>query len=86
MNMSSPSLFLVSHLENIYEFLVSSREVVYNFRYMKIVLDKVTWYSKLAAVILFALVFALGFWLGTQKSEKVYIYVPFGVHHDLGAK
>lgn len=51
---------------------------------MKIIWDKVTWYSKLFAVILFVLIFALGFWLGTQKAEKIYVYVPFAVHHDLG--
>ena len=43
---------------------------------MKIEWNKVTWYSKLVAVIIIVGVFALGFWLGTQKAEKVYIEVP----------
>ena len=42
--------------------------------------NKVTWYSKLAAVIIFVGVFFLGFWLGTQKAEKIYIYIP-SFHH-----
>jgi hypothetical protein len=36
---------------------------------MTIEWNKVTWYSKLAAVILFVGVFWRGFWLGTMKAE-----------------
>jgi hypothetical protein len=43
---------------------------------MAIEWNKVTWYSKLAAVIVFVGTFFLGFWLGTMKAEKVYIEVP----------
>lgn len=38
--------------------------------------NKVTWYSKLAAVIVFVGTFFLGFWLGTMKAERVYVEVP----------
>jgi hypothetical protein len=48
---------------------------------MTIEWNKVTWYSKLAAVILFVGVFWLGFWLGTMKAEKIYIEVPHIVRH-----
>jgi hypothetical protein len=48
---------------------------------MTIEWNKVTWYSKLAAVIVFVGVFWLGFWLGTMKAEKVYVEVPHMVHH-----
>ena len=42
--------------------------------------NKVTWYSKIAAVIIFVGTFFLGFWLGTMKVEKVYVEVPRVVH------
>lgn len=47
---------------------------------MKIEWNKVTWYSKLAAVVLFVGVFFLGFWLGTMNVEKVYVFVTHIVH------
>ena len=50
---------------------------------MKIEWNKVTWYSKLAAIIIFVAVFFLGFWLGTQKTEKVYIEVPHVIHRGV---
>jgi hypothetical protein len=43
---------------------------------MTIEWNKVTWYSKLAAVIVFVGTFFLGFWLGTMNAEKVYIEIP----------
>jgi hypothetical protein len=43
---------------------------------MAIEWNKVTWYSKLAAVIVFVGTFFLGFWLGTMKAEKIYVEVP----------
>lgn len=43
---------------------------------MTIEWNRVTWYSKLAAVIVFVGTFFLGFWLGTMKAEKVYVEVP----------
>ena len=48
---------------------------------MTIEWNKVTWYSKIAAVILFVGAFYLGYWLGTQQAEKIYIEVPHMVHH-----
>ena len=36
---------------------------------MNIEWNKVTWYSKLLAVVLFVSVFWLGFWFGVQTSE-----------------
>lgn len=47
---------------------------------MTIEWNKVTWYSKLAAVILFVGTFFLGFWLGTMKAEKIYVEVPHIIH------
>lgn len=35
---------------------------------MKIIWNKVTWYSKLVAVIIFVLTFCAGFYLGEQKG------------------
>jgi hypothetical protein len=39
---------------------------------MKIEWNKVTWYSKAAAVVVFFLVFALGFYLGVQYNEVMH--------------
>lgn len=49
---------------------------------MTIEWNKVTWYSKLVAVIVFVGTFFLGFWLGTMKAEKIYMEVPHIVHHN----
>jgi hypothetical protein len=43
---------------------------------MNIEWNKVTWYSKIIAVILFVGTFFIGFWLGTMRAEKIYIAVP----------
>ncbi len=43
---------------------------------MSIEWNKVTWYSKILAVILFVGTFFLGFWLGTTNTEKVYVESP----------
>lgn len=43
---------------------------------MTIEWNKVTWYSKIAAVVIFVGTFFLGFWLGTMKIENVYVEVP----------
>ena len=48
---------------------------------MKIEWNKVTWYSKLLAVLLFIATFYIGFWLGTQRAEKIYIPVVHVFHH-----
>ncbi len=48
---------------------------------MTIEWDNITWYSKITAVILFVATFFLGFWLGTMKTEKVYVEVPHLVTH-----
>ena len=50
---------------------------------MTIELNKVTWYSKIAAVILFVGVFYLGYWLGTQQAVKIYVEVPHVIHRDV---
>ena len=53
---------------------------------MKILWNKVTWYSKLLAVVLFVGVFWLGFWLGTFRAQKIYIEVPHIIRlHDAPA-
>lgn len=44
---------------------------------MTIEWNKVTWYSKLFAVIVFVVTFFLGFWFGTMKAEKVLVFVPY---------
>lgn len=44
---------------------------------MTIEWNKVTWYSKAAAVVLFVATFFLGFWFGTTKAGVVYVEVPF---------
>ena len=49
---------------------------------MNIEWNKVTWYSKITAVILFVGTFFLGFWLGTMKVEKVYIDIPHVIHRS----
>jgi hypothetical protein len=49
---------------------------------MKIEWNRVTWYSKLLAVLLFVATFALGFTLGSMNAVKVYVNVPFPVHHQ----
>ncbi len=49
---------------------------------MKVEWSKVTWYSKIIAVILFVATFFLGFWLGVMKTEKVYVEVPRLVYHN----
>ncbi|HRY52697.1 MAG TPA: MliC family protein [Candidatus Portnoybacteria bacterium] len=36
---------------------------------MKIQWNQITWYSKLTAVVVFLIVFALGFWLGYQYYQ-----------------
>lgn len=43
---------------------------------MTIEWNKVTWYSKIAAVVLFVGTFFLGFWLGRVETEIVYVEVP----------
>jgi hypothetical protein len=48
---------------------------------MTIEWNKVTWYSKTAAVVLFVGTFFLGFWLGAMKAEKIFIEVPRLVRH-----
>lgn len=48
---------------------------------MTIEWNKVTWYSKIAAVVLFVATFILGFWLGSMKTEVVYVEVPRVVNH-----
>lgn len=48
---------------------------------MTIEWNKVTWYSKIVVVIIFVGTFFLGFWLGTMKTEKVYVEVPHLVAH-----
>ncbi len=53
---------------------------------MSIEWNSVTWYSTLAAVILFVGTFFLGFWLGTVKTEKVYVQVPLIIHHSTELK
>lgn len=49
---------------------------------MNIEWNKVTWYSKLAAVIIFVATFWLGFYLGTMKAEKIYVEVPHMVNRE----
>ena len=49
---------------------------------MAIEWNKVTWYSKITAVILFVGVFYLGYWLGTQKAQKIYVIVPHLISHQ----
>ncbi len=49
---------------------------------MTIEWNNVTWYSKIAAVVLFVGTFFLGFWLGTMKTEKVCVEVPRVVHRS----
>lgn len=48
---------------------------------MKIVWNKVTWYSKLIAVVLFVCTFFLGFWLGMQyqtvQQNNSTINIPY---------
>lgn len=44
--------------------------------------NKVTWYSKIAAVIIFVGTFFTGFWLGTMNAEKVYIEIPYLIKHE----
>ena len=45
--------------------------------------NKVTWYSKIAAVIVFGGVFVLGYWLGAQNAEVVYVEMLHIAHsHD----
>ncbi len=53
---------------------------------MNIEWNKVTWYSKLAAVIIFVATFWLGFYLGTMKAEKIYIEVPHIIDHHESIK
>lgn len=43
---------------------------------MNIEWNKVTWYSKIAAVLVFVGTFFLGYCLGTQRVEKAYVEVP----------
>ncbi len=43
---------------------------------MKIEWNKVTWYSKLIAVVVFVVVFCVGFNLGKQSEEVNSIVVP----------
>ena len=43
---------------------------------MTIEWNKVTWYSKLLAVVVFIATFFLGFWLGTMKVERVLVFIP----------
>jgi hypothetical protein len=43
---------------------------------MNIEWNNVTWYSKIAAVIVFVGTFFLGFWLGRVETEIVYVEVP----------
>jgi hypothetical protein len=50
---------------------------------MTIAWNKVTWYSKFAAVIVFVGTFFLGFWLGTMNAEKVYIEIPPAIQHSV---
>ncbi|MEK9184300.1 MAG: hypothetical protein AAB892_01055 [Patescibacteria group bacterium] len=39
---------------------------------MKIEWNTVNWYSQAVAIVLFVLVFALGFWLGTRYQMKAF--------------
>ncbi|MES2994709.1 MAG: hypothetical protein V4681_01590 [Patescibacteria group bacterium] len=39
---------------------------------MKIEWNTVNWYSQAVAIVLFVLVFALGFWLGTQYQMRAF--------------
>ena len=39
---------------------------------MKIEWNKVNWYSQAVAIVLFVLVFVLGFWLGTRYQMKAF--------------
>jgi hypothetical protein len=39
--------------------------------------NKVTWYSKIAAVVLFVGTFFLGFWLGRVETKIEYVEVPY---------
>ena len=55
-------------------------QIWYTLR-MTIEWNKVTWYSKIAAVAVFVGTFFLGFWLGTMKAEKVYVEVPQIIHN-----
>jgi hypothetical protein len=48
---------------------------------MKIRWNKVTWYSKLAAVIIFGLTFVLGLLLGMQYQFEA-DHMPVYVHHS----
>lgn len=48
---------------------------------MIIMWNKVTWYSKLFSGALFVGVFYLGFWLGAQKAQKIYVMVPHLIAH-----
>ncbi len=49
---------------------------------MNIEWNRVTWYSKIIAVILFVTIFFLGYWLGTMNVEKVYVEVPHVIHRS----
>lgn len=49
--------------------------------HMNIEWNKVTWYSKFIAMILFVGVFYLGYWLGVQKAQKIYVIVPHLISH-----
>jgi len=49
---------------------------------MRIEWNKVTWYSKAVAVVLFVGTFFLGFCLGTMNTEKVYVQVPYASHSN----
>jgi hypothetical protein len=50
---------------------------------MTIEWNKVTWYSKIASVVLFVGTFFLGFLLGTVNVEKIYVEVPHIVRHSV---
>jgi hypothetical protein len=55
---------------------------------MKIKWNKVTWYSKGLAVLLFVGTFFLGYLLGSERIEKVYVPFPYPVkaHENTGDK